>query len=134
MIYHEFSKDNGIILLSSKIGLYQIPLKDENNDIWKDYLELGDYEKALEYKENDPLAQKIKRINAEEEFNKNTKKNRIEAAKIFAESDEKFEIVCLKYLKEKDLEGLKTYLKFIKRYIYKLMKRIKKIRKKNLCN
>ena len=115
MIYHEFSKDNGIILLSSKMGLYQIPLKNENNDIWKDYLELGDYKKALEYKENDQLAQKIKRINAEEEFNKNTKKNRIEAAKIFAESDEKFEIVCLKYLKEKDLEGLKTYLEFYKK-------------------
>ena len=42
------------------------------------------------------LHQKISRINAEEEFNKNTKITRSEAAKLYAKSDEKFEIVCLK--------------------------------------
>ena len=52
MIYHEFSKNNGIILLSSKNGLYQIPLNNENNDIWKDYLELGEYENAIKYSES----------------------------------------------------------------------------------
>ena len=41
MIYNEFSKDGGIILLSSKNGLFQISLKDENKDIWKDYLEIN---------------------------------------------------------------------------------------------
>ena len=49
MLYDEFAKDNGIILLNSNKGLYQISLKDENNDIWKDYLEIGDYQKALNF-------------------------------------------------------------------------------------
>ena len=116
MIYHEFSKNNGIILLSSKNGLYQIPLNNENNDIWKDYLELGEYENAIKYSESkkSELHQKISRINAEEEFNKNTKITRSEAAKLYAKSDEKFEIVCLKYLKEKDLDGLKLYFESYK--------------------
>ena len=60
------------------------------------------------------MHQKISRINAEEEFNKNTKITRSEAAKLYAKSDEKFEIVCLKYLKEKDLDGLKLYFESYK--------------------
>ena len=114
MIYHEFSKDNGIILLNSRSGLYQISLKEENNDIWKDYLELGDFQAAQNLCKSEKLQQKISRINAEEEFNKNKKSSRKEAAQLFAFSDEKFEVVCLKYLKEKDLEGLKLYLECFK--------------------
>ena len=114
MIYHEFSPDNGIILLNSINGLYQISLKDENNDIWKDYLDLGDFQAANKLCKSEKLQQKISRINAEEEFNKNKKSSRKEAAQLFAFSDEKVEIVCLKYLKAKDLEGLKLYLECFK--------------------
>ena len=64
MLYDEFAKDNGIILLNSNKGLYQISLKDENNDIWKDYLEIGDYQKALNFFGSDKLKQKINRIDA----------------------------------------------------------------------
>ena len=115
MLYHEFSKDNGIILLNSKNGLYQISLKEENRDIWKDYLELGDFKSASKFCNSDKMKDKIRRINADEEFNKNRKESRKEAAEIYANSDEKFEIVCLKYLKEKDLEGLKYYLECYKK-------------------
>ena len=114
MIFHEFSKDNGIILLSSKSGLYQMSLKNENVDIWKDYLDLGDYQSAISLCKSEKLKEKIGRINAEEEFNKKLKKNRAEAAQLYAYSDEKFENVCLKYLMEKDLDGLRLYLECYK--------------------
>ena len=110
MIYHEFSKDNGIILLNSRNGLYKISLKKENSDIWKDYLELGDFKAASNLCNSEKIKQKINRINAEEEFIKNKKMSRAEAAQLYAYSDEKFEVVCLRYLMEKDLDGLQLYL------------------------
>ena len=108
MLYHEFSKDNGIILLTAKKGLYQISLKDENNDIWKDYLEIGDYQKAQNFCGSDKLKRKINRIDAEYEFE--VKKDGFNAANKFANSDEKFEVVCLKYLMRNDIDGLNIYL------------------------
>ena len=112
MLYDEFAKDNGIILLNSNKGLYQISLKDENNDIWKDYLEIGDYQKALNFCGSDKLKQKINRIDAEHEFDE--LKNGYNAANKFANSDEKFELVCLKYLMKNDLDGLNIYLEVYK--------------------
>ena len=106
MLYNEFSQDNGIILLTSKKHLYQISLKDENKDIWKDYLEIGQFDKALAFCQSDALKQKIYRINAEQEFSKNP----ANSANTYAFSDERFEIVCLKYLMQKDIQGLRLYL------------------------
>ena len=108
LLYHEFSKDNGIILLTSHKGLYQISLKDENNDIWKDYLEIGDYQKAQNFCGSDKLKRKINRIDAEYELEE--KKDGFNAANKFANSDEKFENVCLKYLMRNDVDGLNLYL------------------------
>ena len=108
MLYHEFSKNNGIILLTSKKGLYQISLKDENNDIWKDYLEIGDYQKAKNFCGSDKLKRKIDRIDAEYEFE--VKKDGFNAANKFANSNEKFENVCLRYLMRNDIDGLYLYL------------------------
>ena len=108
MLYDEFAKDNGIILLNSQIGLFQISLKDENSDIWKDYLEIGDYQKAQNFCGSDQLKRKINRIDAEYEFEE--KKDGFNAANKFANSDEKFEIVCLKYLMRNDIDGLNLYL------------------------
>ena len=108
MLYHEFSKDNGIIILTSKKGVYQISLKDENTDIWKDYLEIEDYQKAQNFCGSDILKRKINRIDAEYEFE--VKKDGFNAANKYANSNEKFEIVCLKYLMRNDIDGLNLYL------------------------
>ena len=109
MIYNEFSKNNGNIFLSSNNGLYQISLQNENDDLWKDYLDIGLFEKA---KGNCPekIKKKINRIDAENEF----QKNRLVAANKYALSDEKLEIICLKYLKEGDLDSLKNFLEIYK--------------------
>ena len=108
MIYNEFAENNGIILLSSKNGLYKMSLKDENYDIWKDYLEIGDYTKALNFCNSDKLKRIINRIDADYEFEE--KKNGFNAANKFVNSDEKFEIVCLKYLMRNDIDGLNLFL------------------------
>ena len=109
MIYNEFSEDNGNIFLSSDNGLYQISLKNENDELWKDYLDIGQFEKAKGYCP-EKIKKTINRIDAENEF----QKNRIIAANKYALSDEKLEIICLKYLKEGDLESLKTFLEIYK--------------------
>ena len=127
MIYNEFAKDNGIILLNSKKGLYQISLKDENNDIWKDYLEIGDYQKAQSFCGSENLKRKINRIDAENEFDE--KKNGYNAASKFAYSDEKFEIVCLKYLMKNDIDGLSIYLQI---YMESNLHKENKDRKENI--
>ncbi len=112
MLYVEFAKDNGIILLNSSYGLFQISLKDENSDIWKDYLEIGEYSKAQNFCGSDELKRKINRIDAEYEFEE--KKDGFNAANKFANSDEKFEIVCLKYLMRNDIDGLNLFLQVYK--------------------
>ena len=108
IIYHEFAEENGIILLTSSNGLFQISLEDENQDIWKDYLEVGDYNKAQLFCPSERLRRRIYRIEAEYELNE--LKNGFNSASKFANSDEKFENICLKYLMQNDYLSLKIYL------------------------
>ena len=108
LLYNEFYEDNGIILLYSKNGLYQISLKDENKDIWQDYLDIGDYANSQRcVKNNSKLIKKINRINADEDFEK---KDYLNSAIKYIDSDEKFEIICLKYLMKNQIDALKYYL------------------------
>ena len=133
MLYHEFGKDNGIIILTSKNGLYQISLKDENNEIWKDYLEIGNYETAQQLCDSNKLKLKINKIDAEYEFDENNSGEK--AAEKFANSDEKFEIVCLKYLMRNDLKGLKKYLeKYMAINLHREEKKKKQEKKKEEDN
>ena len=107
IIYNEFTDNNGVILLYSRSGLYQISLKDENRDIWKDYLDTGDYDSALKCVEaNSQLNRRINRINAEEFF---YSKDYLNSVMKYNFSDEKFEIVCLRYLMKNQIEALKLY-------------------------
>ena len=111
IIYNEFSKDNEILLLTSANGLYQISLKDENIDIWKDYLEVGDFDKAKVFCGSQKMVKRINRIIAEKFFEE---KNGFSAITNFALSDESFENVCLKYLMNDSYEELKIYLEYYK--------------------
>ena len=108
VIYNEFFPNGGVILLYSKNGLYQISLKDENKDIYQDYLDIGEYEKSKNFcKDNNKLIRRINRINAEDYFNKKDYYNSISK---YLDSDEKFENICLKYLMNDQLDSLKLYL------------------------
>ena len=114
IIYNEFSQDEGSLILSSKNGVDFIPLKNENADIWRDYLDIGDFNKAKNAcktdKNADKIEKKINRIDAEIEF----EQNRLVSVNKYLLSDERMEIICLKYLKEGDLEALKLYLELYK--------------------
>jgi len=107
IIYNEFAEEKGVILLYSRNGLYQISLKDENKDIWQDYLDTGDYSNALKcVNDNTILTRRINRISADEDYDA---KDYMNSVMKYNNSDEKFEIVCLKYLMKDDYEALKLY-------------------------
>ena len=107
IVYNEFAEENGVILLYSRNGLYQISLKDENKDIWQDYLDTGDYSNALKcVNDNTILTRRINRISADEDYEN---KDLLNSVMKYNLSDEKFEIVCLKYLMKDDIEALKLY-------------------------
>ena len=109
IIYNEFSScKGGNILLFSKTSLYEIPLNDENKDIWKDHLDIGDFENAKKNcNNNQNLIRRIDRINAEESFNK---KDYYNSPNLYVDSDEKFENVCLKFIMKDKLDSLAIYL------------------------
>jgi hypothetical protein len=107
VVFNEFAEENGIILLYSTNGLYQISLKDENKEIWKDYLDIGDYDNAIKLVEqNKKLKRRIYRIDADEVYDANDYLNSVMK---YISSDEKFEIVCLKYLMKDQFDALKLY-------------------------
>ena len=110
VIYNEFSSDYGTVILYSKNQIYKISLKHENLDIWRDYLEIGDYENAIKNQKDRRLQKRINRINADEFFDNN---NYEDSAKNYAHSDEAFENVCLKYIMIGQIEPLSSYLKEI---------------------
>ena len=129
VIYNEFSSDYGAVILYSKNKIYQISLKHENADIWRDYLEIGDYENAIKNQKNGILKSRINRINADEYFDN---KNYEESAKKYVNSDEAFENVCLKYIMIDQIDPLYIYLnESIK--LFKSQKELKKDNK-NIIN
>ena len=107
IIFNEFTGENGIVMLYSKNALFKISLEEENEDIWQDYLDTGDYNNALNCLNNNPkLTRKINRISGDEDFEA---KDYMNSVKKYNASDEAFEIVCLKYLMENQIEALKSY-------------------------
>ena len=109
MVYDRFS--NSIWLRSMK-SLYQITLEKEDDNVWMDYLEIGDYKKALEFCQmyGLPHYKKISKLCGNDWFEKGDYLN---SALNYSNSDEKFEEVCLKFLLKNEYEGLKTYLQCI---------------------
>ena len=108
--YNPFSENNGnLILVSNEEGVYNIPLEKENIDIWQDYLEIGNYDEAVNICEkiNPGLIKKIKKASAEENYEKG---RGYKSAKDYSVSDEKFETVCILYLMKNDYKNLKKYL------------------------
>ena len=117
----------GVIWLHSDKKLYQIKLTKEDDNVWQDYLEKGDYARALDIceKKRLPHSKKIRKLYANYLFEKKDYKN---SPINFAFSDEKFEEVCLKFLKIGEYDGLKRYLESV--YIERISD--KDITQKNL--
>ena len=112
MNYNDFNDEKCIWIYSLSSGLNQISLKDEDKNVWQDYLEMGEYEKAMNFcnQYNPKIEPKICKLSANEYFEKGDYNN---ASIKYALSDEKFEEVCLKFLLKNELGGLKNYLNII---------------------
>ncbi|MCQ2816893.1 MAG: hypothetical protein MJ252_06485 [archaeon] len=93
--------------------LYQMKLDREDENVWQDYLEQGNYLKALEICESKglPHSKKISKLYANYLFD--VEHDYFNASIRYAFSDEKFEEVCLKFMMINEYEALKTYLQTI---------------------
>ncbi|MCQ2819416.1 MAG: hypothetical protein MJ252_19310 [archaeon] len=93
--------------------LYEMKLDREDENVWQDYLEKGNYSKALEICELKglPHSKKISKLYANHLFE--VEHDYYNSPIRYAYSDEKFEEVCLKFLMINQYDGLKTYLQTI---------------------
>ena len=101
-----------VIWLHTSKKVYQLKLENEEDNLWQDYIEIGEYKKALAdcKMRGLPHLKKIAKLCANNFFEKGDYNN---AAVNYAESDEKFEEVALKLLKKNQLDSLKTYLELV---------------------
>ena len=101
-----------VLWLHTSKNIYQMKLENEDDLLWQDYIEIGDFSKALNVCNMYGLqhSKKIARLFANDCFEKGDYNN---AAINYASSNEKFEEVALKLLKKNQLENLKMYLELI---------------------
>ena len=105
---------NGIILYNEK-GIYKIPLELEFRYLFEDYIEIGNFAKALELlsKADINLKPKLHKIYADHLFENH---KYLEAASEYAFSDEIFEHVCIKFLSTNNNLALIRYLSLINHF------------------
>ena len=105
---------NGIILYNEK-GIYRIPLEHEFRYLFEDYIEIGNFAKALELlsKVDINLKPKLHKIYADHLFEK---QQFLEAASEYAFSDEILEDVCIKFLNTNNSLALVKYLALINHF------------------
>ena len=105
---------NGIILYNEN-GIYRIPLELEFRYLFEDYIEIGNFAKALEIlsKADINLKPKLHKIYADHLFEK---QRFLEAASEYAFSDEIFEHVCIKFLNTNNSLALAKYLALINHF------------------
>ena len=103
-----------MIIVYSKKNIYKIPLDNENDNLYEDYIQKGDYKTALLLKKDDALLRpSLHKLYADNLFNN---KQYLEAAIEYAFSNEIFENVCIKFLKINNTVGLIRYLILIMQF------------------
>jgi uncharacterized glyoxalase superfamily protein PhnB len=111
MYYHHISK--GIIIYNEN-GIYKIPLENEFKYLFEDYIEIGNYESALELtKDEKKIRPKLHKLYAEQLFEQ---KQYLKAADEYAFSDEIFEHVCMKFLGINNCQALLEYLALVLKF------------------
>ena len=118
-----FDNEDFIIVYSKK-NIYKIPLDNENDNLYEDYIQKGDYKTALLLKKDDALLRpSLHKLYADNLFNN---KQYLEAAIEYAFSNEIFENVCIKFLKINNRVGLIRYLILIMQFRLNHIKNEKK--------
>ena len=99
--------DEDSIIIYNEDRIYKISLENEYKNLYEDYIEKGDYKKALELTKDDKyLIPMIHKIYADHLFKD---KKYLDAALEYAFSNEIFENVCIKFLSINSILGLIRY-------------------------
>ena len=108
-----FDNEDFIIVYNKK-NIYKIPLDNENENLYEDYIQKGDYKTALLLKKDDALLRpSLHKLYADNLFNN---KQYLEAAIEYAFSNEIFENVCIKFLQINNTVGLIRYIILIMQF------------------
>ena len=108
-----FYNEDSIIIYNKK-NIYKITLDNENENLFEDYIQKGDYKTALLLKKDDSLLRpSLHKLYADNLFEK---KQYLQAAIEYAFSNEIFEHVCIKFLKINNTVGLIRYIILIMQF------------------
>ena len=107
-----YNKQIDKLILFSKNNIIRISIEHEINNLWKNYIERGEYNIALQnFNLNDEnIKAKLHKLNGDLLFKR---KDYDASAFEYGLSDENFEHICLKFLKLNDINPLINYLNFV---------------------
>jgi len=88
-------------------SIYEIPTENEATDVWKTYLEKGQYDSALEYTHTAAQRDIVTSAQAEAYFDQG---RYFQAAHCYSQSSVSFEDVALKFLDVGERDSLRSYL------------------------
>ena len=110
-----YSEQMEKLILYSKNNILKISIEFEQKNLWKNYIERGEFNLAMQnYTLNDEIIKaKLHKLNGDLLFKR---KDYDLSALQYGESDEDFEHICLKFLKLNEINPLVTYLNYIKEY------------------
>ena len=109
MYYNEDS-----IIIYNENNMYKISLENEYKNLYEDYIEKGDFKKALQLTKDDKYIRPLlHKLYADNLFDK---KLYLESALEYAFSNEVFENVCLKFLNVNNISGLIRYMALIMKF------------------
>ena len=110
-----YSPEMKRIILYSSNSIIKITLEHEIKNLWKDYIERGEFNLSLKYFSLDDanIKAKLHKLNGDLFF---TKKDYDSAALEYALSDENFEHICLKFSELNDFNPLINYLSFVNQF------------------
>ncbi|ODV63848.1 tethering complex subunit PEP3 ASCRUDRAFT_73611, partial [Ascoidea rubescens DSM 1968] len=109
--YYNLQSNSITYWLYSNYNIYEIVINNESKNIWKNYLEINEFDKALKsIKEttNDPINKDIILLKKGQYLLK--KEQYLDAAAILAYSTEPFESITLKLIDENQFDALRKYL------------------------
>ena len=100
------------VIIYSKRNIIKVSFENEINILWKDYIQNGDYESALQnyQKDDENFKAKLHKLKANDLFQK---KNYEPSGLEYVLSDENFEHVSIKYSKLNNIDYLINYLNLL---------------------
>ena len=107
-----FNPDMNRILIYSTNKIIKLSLEHEFNNLWKDYVQKGDYDLAIQNYpiEDEKFKSQLRKLKANLLFQK---KDYESAGLEYTLSDENFEHVCMKFFKLNDINHLFNYLNLV---------------------